>query len=367
MDEGTAKRKQDRVEEKLAQLKADQENEAIQGILEFNKTPYDLKKELDQFVIAQEHGKKIVATAIAFHYRRLGRALQKGLADSDGDIDEALSNLVSPKANILIMGPTGCGKTYTGQTASGLVGVPFVHEDMTKFSEVGYVGQNTGDILIDLLLSAGGNPSVAQLGVVYFDEIDKITSETVAYKDVSGRGVQKGLLHMVDGADNTVNIGKERVSLSTRHVLFIAGGAFENLEIVVKKRLARLGIDGNWKRYLMAEDLVSFGMESQLVGRFPVRVVYDQLTRQDLEAIMTRSRGSALLAFINDFRAWDIDVEFTDEAVSEVAKWAEAEGTGARGLISIIHRVLLEDMFRLPGTFTGKFVIDKDYVKKRLG
>jgi ATP-dependent Clp protease ATP-binding subunit ClpX len=134
---------------------------------------------------------------------------------------------------------SGC-KTYTSETASRLAGVA-VHEDMTRFSEVGYVGQDASDILIDLLMAAGGNPRVAQMGIVYLDEIDKIATETVFFKDVSGRGVQKGLLHLVDGTDNTVHIGKERITLSTKHVLFIAGGSFENLETLVKKRLARQG------------------------------------------------------------------------------------------------------------------------------
>ena len=268
---------------------------------------------------------------------------------------------------ICIVGPTGCGKTYTSETASQLVGVSFVHEDMTRFSEVGYVGQNATDILVDLLLAGGGNPRVAQMGIVYLDEIDKIATETVAYKDVSGKGVQKGLLHLVDGAENTVHIGKERISLSTKHVLFIAGGAFEDLEGLVKKRMARQGFQGNWRDYLMTEDLVSFGMERQLMGRFPVKVLYDQLTTQDLKDIMSRSEGSSLLAYRNDLKAWGIDLEFTDDALTEVARRAEKEGTGARGLTSVIHRVLLEDLYSLPGTYTGEFVVDKNYVKERLG
>jgi ATP-dependent Clp protease ATP-binding subunit ClpX len=367
MDDGISKKKQERIKEKIAQLKEDQENKAAQEIIEFDKTPSDLKVDMDRFIIGQEQGKKIMCTAIAFHYRRLSQALKKGLADSGGDIDMALRNTITPKANIMIVGPTGCGKTYTGETASNLVGVSFVHEDMTKFSEVGYVGQNASDILVDLLLAAGGNPNVAQMGIVYFDEIDKIATETVAYKDVSGRGVQKGLLHMVDGSENTVHIGKERISMTTKHVLFIAGGAFENLDTIVKKRMARQGLEGNWRHFLLADDLVSFGMERQLVGRFPVRVVYDQLTTQDLKDIMTQSQDSALLAYTYDLKAWGIDLEFTDDALSEVAQRAEQEGTGARGLISIIHRVLLEDMYRLPGNYTGEFVVDKNYVKERLG
>ncbi len=367
MDDGISKQKKQRIEEKIAQLKENQEIKAVQEIIEFDKTPSDLKADMDRFVIGQEQGKKIMCTAIAFHYRRLSQALKKRMADSDGDINIALRNTTTPKANIMIIGPTGCGKTYTGETASNLVGVPFVHEDMTKFSEVGYVGQNAGDILVDLLLAAGGNPNVAQMGIVYFDEIDKIATETIAYKDVSGRGVQKGLLHMVDGSETTVHMGKERISLSTKHVLFIAGGAFENLDTIVKKRMARQGLEGNWRHFLMADDLVSFGMERQLVGRFPVRVVYDQLTTQDLKDIMVKSQGSALLAYTYDLKAWGIDLEFTDDALTEIAKYAEQEGTGARGLISIIHRVLFEDMYRLPGSYTGEFVVDHNYVREKLG
>jgi ATP-dependent Clp protease ATP-binding subunit ClpX len=347
-------------------MRANQEYEVVREIIEFDKTPADLKADMDRFVIGQEQGKKIMCTAIAFHYRRLGQALKKGMTDSGGDIDVALRNTRTPKANIMLVGPTGCGKTYTSETASTLVGVSFVHEDMTKFSEVGYVGQNTGDILLDLLLAAGGNPTVAQMGIVYFDEVDKIATETIAYKDVSGRGVQKGLLHMVDGSDNTVQIGKERISLSTKHVLFIAGGAFENLDTIVKKRMARQNLDGNWRHFLSADDLVAFGMERQLIGRFPVRVVYDQLTTGDLKNIMINSEGSALLSFSNDLKAWGIDLEFTDDALTEIAQRAEKEGTGARGLISVLHRVLLEDMYGLPGTYTGKFEVDQKYVKDRL-
>ncbi|MFH1992243.1 MAG: AAA family ATPase [Pseudomonadota bacterium] len=367
MDDGLSKERQKLIEEKIAHLREGHEMEVVHGIIAFNKTPSDFKAEMDRFVIGQEKGKKIMSTAIAFHYRRLGQALKKGMVDSNGDIDVALRNTRTPKANIMIIGPTGCGKTYTSETASQLVGVSFVHEDMTRFSEVGYVGQNASDILVDLLLAAGGNPNVAQMGIVYFDEIDKIATETIAYKDVSGRGVQKGLLRMIDGSENTVHIGKERILLSTKHILFIAGGAFENLETFVKKRMARQGLEGHWRNFLMADDLVAFGMERQLVGRFPVRVVYDQLTTQDLKDIMIRSEGSALLAYCNDLKAWGIDLEFTDDALNEVAHRAEQEGTGARGLISVLHRILLEDMYRLPGTYTGKFVVDQNYVKERLG
>lgn len=370
MDDRGPKERQERIEEKLARVKTGQEQEAVQQIIDFNKTPADFKAEMDRFVIGQEQGKKIMSTAIAFHYRRLGQALKKWLAQNDGNIDLALRQTMTPKANIMIIGPTGCGKTYSSEIASKMVGVSFVHEDMTKFSEVGYVGQNVTDILLDLLMAAGGNTTLAQMGIVYIDEIDKIATETTAAstcRDVSGRGVQKGLLHLVDGTENAIQIGKERISLSTKHVLFIAGGAFENLEVKVKKRMSRQGLKGGWRQFLMADDLVDFGMERQLMGRFPVRVVYDKLTTNDLKDILIKSEDSALLAYRDDLKAWGIDLEFSDDALTEIAERAEKEGTGARGLISVLHRVLLEDMFRLPGAYTGTFAVDRKYVRDRLG
>src|SRR3990172_2031516 len=353
MTDRISEQSKQQIREKLEELREYQITEAVHQIIEFDKTPSDVKAYMDRFVIGQERGKKVISTAIAFHYRRLGSALKQAIGENGKDIDTALRKTKTPKANILMVGPTGCGKTYTGEVASRLVGVPFVVEDLTKFSEVGYVGQNTSDILLDLLISAGGNRHVAQMGIIYLDEVEKIASEPVVYgKDVSGRGVQKGLLKMVEGAENTIELGKERLALSTKHVLFMVGGVYEHLDDIVRKRMARHGRDGDWKDCLLTDDLVACGMERQLMGRFPVRVVYDALTVQDLKAIMINSEDSPVRAYVNDLKAWGIDLTFTDDALTEVAQRAEHEGTGARGLISILHRVLCEDMYQLPGTYT---------------
>ncbi|MBM4289558.1 MAG: AAA family ATPase [Deltaproteobacteria bacterium] len=355
-----------RILEKLEVRRRQQVDEAVHQIIEFAKTPAELKNDLDRFIIGQEKGKKIMATAIAFHYRRLGHALKASLADNGKDLDQALRQTRTPKANIVLIGPTGCGKTYTAETASSLVGVPFVVEDLTKFSETGYVGQNTSDILVDLLVAAGGNPQVAQMGIVYLDEVDKIASEAAAYRDVSGRGVQKGLLKLVEGVENTLDLGKERLALSTKHVLFIAGGVFDRLDAVVQKRMDLHGFTGNWQDHLLTEDLVVFGMERQLMGRFPVRVTYDMLTTQDLMDILTRSEDSPLKAYVADFKTWGIDLAVKPEALKAVALRSQQERTGARGLVSILHRVLGEDMFRLPGAYTGVLEVDESYIRRRL-
>ena len=367
MPNGITDEKRRCLAEKLEEFRERQAGEAVRHIIDFNKTPADLKADVDRFVIGQEKGKKIIATAIAFHYRRLGAALKMALGENDGDIEGALKSTRTPKANILMVGPTGCGKTYTSEIASELVGVPFVVEDMTKFSEVGYVGTNVSDILVDLLISGGGNPNVAQMGIVYLDEVEKIATETSTVRDVSGKGVQKGLLKLVEGMDNTLEIGKERLTLSTKHVLFIAGGGYDSLEGIVRKRLARQNVMGDWRDHLAIEDLVSFGMERQLVGRFPVRVIYDRLTTQELQDILTKSADSPLQAYVQDLKTWDIDLRYTDEALGEIARRAKREGTGARGLTGILHRVLLEDLFRLPGTYTGELLMDGAYIREKLG
>lgn len=355
-----------KIQEKMDGVRERKTLQTVEHITRFDKTPSQLKAEMDRFVIGQERGKKILATAIAYHYRRLGAALREAASQEGGDVEKALQRVKTPKANILIVGPTGCGKTYSCEVASRLVGVPFVVEDLTKFSETGYVGQSASDILVDLLVSAGGHTLTAQTGMVYLDEIDKIASEKTLTKDVSGKGVQKGLLKILEGMENTIEWGRDRLTLSTRHVLFIAGGAFEGLEEIVRRRIERQGLKGLWREYLLPDDLVRYGMERQLMARLPVRVVFNSLTTSNLKDILMKSEDSPLQAFVQDFEAWGIRLRLTDEAVLEVARRAEQEGVGARGLTSILHRVLLDPLFSLPGTHTGDYEVNAMHVKAAL-
>jgi len=275
----------------------------------------------------------------------------------------------TPKANILLIGPSGCGKTYTAEVASRVVGVPFVKEDMTKFSETGYVGGDVTDILGDLFTAAKGNPILSQIGIVYLDEIDKIAGAPVAGRDVSGTGVQNGLLKIVEGSENNITVGPGMtVPISTKHVLFVASGAFEGLEEVVKARMQAYGVsvNGNWSGYIGTDDMIAYGMERQLMGRFPVRVVYKPLQAVDLQRIMTDTKDSALQAYTDDLKVWGIDLKVTPEAIKQIAEHAQNEKTGARGLTGILNRVLRDYMFELTGTHKGDLVIDTAQVREKL-
>jgi len=357
--------KRKKIEELVGEVYQKNREEALYPILEFNKTPREVKEFLDQYIIGQEEGKKVISTAIAFHYKRLADAINNEIKNNGRNLYQALKDVKNPKGNIIIIGNSGCGKTYTAEKVSELVNVPMIKVDITKFSETGYVGRDVGEIPIEMLYSAQGNPLLAQVGIVYIDEIDKIAGAQVVGRDVSGFGVQNGLLKIVEGSDITLG----EMQFSTKNILFIAGGAFDGLEQIVKKRLERqkVRLDGkDWSNYLLTQDLAEYGITTQLSGRFPVRVFYKPLTSDDLVKIMKKSKDSPLNAYINDFKTWGIELSVTDDALKEIADFAALEGTGARGLIGILNRVLSDDMYKLPGEYKGVLKVDKKYVERRL-
>ena len=358
--------------------------EAIQRIRNFSFKPREIRDYLDRFVIQQQEAKKVLSVAICDHYNHVRMCLENPrLLETDYH-----------KQNILLLGPTGVGKTFLMRHISKLIGVPFVKADATKFSETGYVGADVEDLVRDLYKVAGSNADLAQYGIIYIDEIDKIAAaqNLAGGKDVSGRGVQINLLKLMEDTD--VNLfsptdmmaqmsammeasrgGRPRKrSINTRHILFIVSGAFDKLAESVKKRLeassigfgsTREVVDRDPSEYLHkveTADLIKYGFEPEFVGRLPVRVACDPLSAQDLVEILTRAEGNLLRQYEQDFKGYSIEFKMTTEAIEEIARRAHAEKTGARGLMTVFERVFRYFKFELPSAGASFFEVTRETV-----
>lgn len=321
--------------------------------------PRELKAYLDQYVIGQDRAKTVLSVAIANHYKRIA------YAGSDLEID---------KANILMLGPTGCGKTLLARSVAKYLDVPFAIADATSVTEAGYVGDDVESLIVRLLAAAGGDVQKCQRGIVFVDEIDKISrkSESASItRDVSGEGVQQALLKMVEGTVCRVpaqggrkHPGGDMVEIDTKNILFIAGGAFVGLEDVVKKRKynTTLGFTSTSVAKgegslvdVVPDDLVKFGLIPEFVGRFPSWVSLDKLTIDDLIHVMTDTKNSIIKQYKYLFAADEIELEFTPEALQLIAQRSLDFGTGARAIHSEIERVLMPHMFYL-----------KDYQERKI-
>ena len=331
--------------------------------------PRELKAYLDQYVIGQDRAKTVLSVAIANHYKRIG------YIGTDLEID---------KANILMLGPTGCGKTLLARSVAKYLDVPFAIADATSVTEAGYVGDDVESLIVRLLAAAGGDVQKCQRGIVFVDEIDKISrkSESASItRDVSGEGVQQALLKMVEGTVCRVpaqggrkHPGGDMVEVDTRNILFIAGGAFVGLEDVVKKRKynTTLGFTSTSVNKgeaslvdVVPDDLVKFGLIPEFVGRFPSWVSLDKLTIDDLIHVMTDTKNSIIKQYKYLFAADDIELEFTPESLQLIAQRSLDFGTGARAIHSEIERVLMPHMFYLKDYQERKInlvVIDVDQV-----
>lgn len=359
------------------------DSEALERIRGFNFKPRDIRDYLDRFVIQQQEAKKVLSVAICDHYNHVRQCLH----------DPALLQRDYHKQNILLLGPTGVGKTFLMRHIARLIGVPFVKADATKFSETGYVGSDVEDLVRDLFKTANQDAELAQYGIIYIDEIDKIASAANANgKDVSGRGVQINLLKLMEDTD--VNLfsptdmmaqmsammeasrgGKpKKRTLNTRHILFIVSGAFDKLAESVKKRLEASAIGfGNTNEIVERDasdylhkvetpDLIRYGFEPEFVGRLPVRVACDPLSASDLSAILTSAEDNLLQQYHSDFKGYGIDFSVTDEAIEEIARRAHGEKTGARGLMTVFERVFRHFKFELPSTGIQSFEVTRETI-----
>ncbi|MEQ1859999.1 MAG: AAA family ATPase [Chthoniobacteraceae bacterium] len=351
----------------------------------FDKLPRDIKAYLDRFVIKQDEAKKVLSIAVCDHYNHVRHLRTLRAEDA-----ERASRLEYVKQNVLLIGPTGVGKTYLVKHIAELLGVPFVKADATKFSETGYVGGDVEDLVRDLVHKADGDVELAQYGIIYIDEIDKIAAPAqLSGRDVSGRGVQTTLLKLMEDTDvqrrsqndiqgqlqaamefqRTGRVSESEV-INTRNILFVVSGAFEKLPAAVEPRLreSRTAKPAVWSptellKHATTKDFITFGYEPEFIGRLPVRVVCEALAANDLFEILKHSEGSIVRQYQRAFAAYGITIDFTDEALREIAKLAEEEYTGARGLFTVCERVLRDFKYEMPGRGIERLTVDAALVK----
>jgi len=351
----------------------------------FDKLPRDIKAHLDRFVIKQDEAKKVLSIAVCDHYNHI-RYLHT-LAAEDAERAQRLEYV---KQNVILIGPTGVGKTYLVKHIAELIGVPFVKADATKFSETGYVGGDVEDLVRDLVHKADGDVEVAQYGIIYIDEIDKIAVPAqLTGRDVSGRGVQTTLLKLMEDTDvprrspNDVQAQLQAAMewqrtgarpqsemINTRNILFVVSGAFEKLPAIIEPRLreAKTAKPAVWSatellKHATTRDFIGFGFEPEFIGRLPVRVICEGLRADDLFEILKFSEGSLIRQYQRAFAAYGIAIEFTDDALREIARQSAEEQTGARGLLTVCEKMLRNFKYEMPGQGFDRLLVDGTLAK----
>ncbi|MBT5953219.1 AAA domain-containing protein [bacterium] len=343
--------------------------------LAFDYIPKQIKTHLDRFVIKQDDAKKVLSIAVCDHFNHVKSCLKSKAKCKSYH-----------KQNVIMVGPTGVGKTFLIQCIADLIGVPFIKSDATKFTETGYVGGDVEDLVRQLVAKANGNTDLAQYGIIYLDEIDKISgSSDKVGKDVSGRGVQSNLLKLMEETEVPLKTAwdiqsqlqgilgkknKKKETINTRHILFIVSGAFDGLQNIVRKRVegSKFGFerknrgyeDNQLASFSSTQDFIDYGLESEFVGRLPVRVVCNSLDEHDLFKILKESEASILNQLIASFSYYDIETKISDKLLKKIASLAILEKTGARGLMTVIEKAFRDFKFELPNEFKGKWTVSDD-------